>query len=546
MIGRHPYDVSKSCADLLAQMYAKSYDLPVCVTRCGNFFGGGDLNWNRIVPGTIRSVLRGERPVIRSDGQFTRDYLYVEDGAARLPAAGRADGGEAGAPRRGLQFLLRACAMTVLELVAKILAVMGSDARAGRAQRSVERDPGSVSRRGQGADDARLDAARSRSTPACARPSTGTRGTSVADARRTARSVILCGGAGTRLAEETETRPKPLVEIGGRPILWHIMKHYSRYGFNEFVLALGHKGDQIKRYFLDYHAVGQDMTISLQDGQVAPLNNNDRAVDGPPRRHRRGDADRRPAPAAAAAHRRRDLHADLRRRRRRTCRLDELLAFHRSRGALATLTAVRPPARFGALEFDGDRIRHFKEKSTLHEGWINGGFFVVEPAALKYIESDVMWEHAPMEALAADGQLVAYRHEDFWQCMDTLRDLRYLESLWDAGRAAVEDLVAHDGAEPPGARISITCSRQTGGLWEELRGARLFVTGGTGFFGCWLLETFLWANDQLKLGASAVVLDPEPAAPSRRKAPHLASHPASRCSRETSARSSFPTRRSRT
>jgi glucose-1-phosphate cytidylyltransferase len=115
--------------------------------------------------------------------------------------------------------------------------------------------------------------------------------------------------------------------------------------------------------------------------------------------------------------------------------LDELLAFHRSRGALATLTAVRPPARFGALEFEGDKIRHFKEKSTLHEGWINGGFFVVEPAALKYIEADVMWEHAPMEALASDGQLVAFRHEQFWQCMDTLRDLRYLESLWDAGRA---------------------------------------------------------------------------------------------------------------
>ncbi len=115
--------------------------------------------------------------------------------------------------------------------------------------------------------------------------------------------------------------------------------------------------------------------------------------------------------------------------------IDDLLAFHRSRGGLVTLTAVRPPARFGALEFDGDRIRHFKEKSTLHEGWINGGFFVIEPAALKYVTSDVMWEHAPMEALAADGQLFAYRHETFWQCMDTLRDLRYLESLWDAGRA---------------------------------------------------------------------------------------------------------------
>src|SRR4029079_12043345 len=115
--------------------------------------------------------------------------------------------------------------------------------------------------------------------------------------------------------------------------------------------------------------------------------------------------------------------------------LDQLLAFHRSRGALATLTAVRPPARFGALEFDGARIRHFKEKSTLHGGWINGGFFVVEPAALKYIGTDVMWEHAPMEALAETGHLVAYKDEQFWQCMDTLRDLRYLESLWDDGRA---------------------------------------------------------------------------------------------------------------
>ena len=223
--------------------------------------------------------------------------------------------------------------------------------------------------------------------------------------------VILCGGSGTRLAEQTEVRPKPLVEIGGRPILWHIMKHYSRYGFNEFVLALGYKGDQIKRYFLDYHAVGQDMTISLQDGLVAPLNNKIE----PWKVHLVDTGE-----ATLTGGRLRQLqpligdgtfmltYGD----GVGNVRLDELLAFHRSRGALVTLTAVRPPARFGALEFDGDRIRHFKEKSTLHEGWINGGFSVVEPAALKYIESDVMWEHAPMEALAADGQLVAYRHED--------------------------------------------------------------------------------------------------------------------------------------
>ena len=246
--------------------------------------------------------------------------------------------------------------------------------------------------------------------------------------------VILCGGAGTRLSEHTEVRPKPLVEIGGRPILWHIMKHYSRYGFNEFVLALGYKGDQIKRYFLDYHAVGHDMTISLQTGQVEPLHN---SIE-PWKVHLVDTGE-----ATLTGGRLRQLapligdgtfmltYGD----GVGNVALDALLAFHRSRKALVTLTAVRPPARFGALEFDGDAIRHFKEKSTLHEGWINGGFSVVEPEALTYITSDVMWEHAPMEALAGAGQLVAYRHEAFWQCMDTLRDLRYLESLWDAGRA---------------------------------------------------------------------------------------------------------------
>jgi glucose-1-phosphate cytidylyltransferase len=246
--------------------------------------------------------------------------------------------------------------------------------------------------------------------------------------------VILCGGAGTRLAEQTEVRPKPLVEIGGRPILWHIMKHYSRYGFNEFVLALGYKGDQIKRYFLDYHAVGQDMTISLEDGRVVPLNNNME----PWRVHLVDTGE-----ATLTGGRLRQLqpligdgtfmltYGD----GVGNVRLDDLLAFHRSRGALVTLTAVRPPARFGALEFDGERIRHFKEKSTLHESWINGGFSIVEPPALEYIASDVMWEHAPLESIAAAGHLFAYRHDEFWQCMDTLRDLRYLESLWDSGRA---------------------------------------------------------------------------------------------------------------
>ncbi|HEY3885174.1 MAG TPA: glucose-1-phosphate cytidylyltransferase [Vicinamibacterales bacterium] len=246
--------------------------------------------------------------------------------------------------------------------------------------------------------------------------------------------VILCGGSGTRLAEQTEVRPKPLVEIGGRPILWHIMKHYSRYGFHEFVLALGYKGEQIKRYFLDYHAVGQDMTVSLENGRIVPLSQNREPwtvhLIDTGEGTMTGGRLRQIAPLIGGGTFMLTYGDGV-----GNVRLDELLAFHRRQGGLATLTAVRPPARFGALEFEGDRIRHFKEKSTLHEGWINGGFFAVEFAALRYVTSDVMWEHAPMEQLAADGQLFAYRHEEFWQCMDTLRDLRYLESLWDAGRA---------------------------------------------------------------------------------------------------------------
>jgi glucose-1-phosphate cytidylyltransferase len=247
--------------------------------------------------------------------------------------------------------------------------------------------------------------------------------------------VILCGGAGTRLAEQTEVRPKPLVEIGGRPILWHIMKHYSRFGFDEFVLALGHKGDQIKRYFLDYQALGHDLTLTLSSGRAEPIGVRQseqwrvHLIDtGEDSLTGRRLAQLRPVLGGRTfLLTYGDGVSDV--------PIDDVIRFHRSHGGLVTLTAVRPPARFGALEFDGDRIRHFKEKSTLHEGWINGGFSVVEPAALDVIDGDVMWEHAPLEALAAGGQLYAYRHEGFWQCMDTLRDLRYLQSLWDSGAA---------------------------------------------------------------------------------------------------------------
>ncbi len=245
--------------------------------------------------------------------------------------------------------------------------------------------------------------------------------------------VILCGGMGTRLTEQTEVRPKPLVEIGGRPILWHIMKHYSHYGFSEFVLALGYKGEQIKRYFLDFYALGRDFTVSLADGQVHTLNHNDveswrvHLVDTGQNTLTGGRMKQLEPLVGSGAFML--TYGD----GVGNVNLNKLLAFHRAHGGLVTLTAVRPPARFGALEFEGNRIRHFKEKSTLHEGWINGGFFVVEPAALQYIQDDVMWEHAPMERLADEGQLYAYQHEGFWQCMDTLRDLKYLESVWQNG-----------------------------------------------------------------------------------------------------------------
>ncbi|MBN1104273.1 MAG: glucose-1-phosphate cytidylyltransferase [Deltaproteobacteria bacterium] len=245
--------------------------------------------------------------------------------------------------------------------------------------------------------------------------------------------VILCGGMGTRLAEQTEVRPKPLVEIGGRPILWHIMKHYSRYGFQEFVLALGYKGEQIKRYFLDFYALDRDFAVSLENGRVRTLSRNEteswqvHLVDTGQETLTGGRIKR--------------LESLIRGRTFMmtygdgvgSVNLADLLSFHRAHGGLVTLTAVRPPARFGALDFDGNRIRHFKEKSTLQEGWINGGFFVIEPGALAHIQDDVMWEHGPMENLAREGQLYGYRHEGFWQCMDTLRDLKYLESLWEGG-----------------------------------------------------------------------------------------------------------------
>jgi glucose-1-phosphate cytidylyltransferase len=238
--------------------------------------------------------------------------------------------------------------------------------------------------------------------------------------------VILCGGMGTRLAEQTEVRPKPLVEIGGRPILWHIMKHYSRYGFNEFILALGYKGEMIKRYFIDFYTLGQDFTVSLEDGQVRMIQENHgekwtvHLIDTGSETQTGGRLKRLTEMLGKSAFMM--TYGD------GVCNvnLEKLLAFHKVQKSVVTLTAVRPPARFGALEFEGVRISHFKEKSTLHEGWINGGFFVIEPEALRYIEDDVMWEHAPMETLAAEGKVCGYPHEGLWQSMVTAQDLKSL------------------------------------------------------------------------------------------------------------------------
>jgi glucose-1-phosphate cytidylyltransferase len=230
--------------------------------------------------------------------------------------------------------------------------------------------------------------------------------------------IILCGGRGTRLAEHTDTTPKPMVDIGGHPILWHIMSHYAHYGYDEFILALGYKGEQIREYFT---ACNEPWTIHLAD------TGEDTLTGGRMKRLIKHEDIGLLIGAKTLMMTYGDGVGPV--------DIPGLLAFHRAHHGLVTLTAVRPPARFGALEFDGDRIAHFKEKSTLREAWINGGFFVIEPAALQYIVGDVMWEHAPMEHLAETGQLYAYKHDGFWQCMDTLRDLRFLESAWAAGNA---------------------------------------------------------------------------------------------------------------
>jgi glucose-1-phosphate cytidylyltransferase len=247
--------------------------------------------------------------------------------------------------------------------------------------------------------------------------------------------AILCGGFGTRIREETEARPKPMVEVGGRPILWHIMHGYAARGFKEFVLALGYKSDVIKRYFLDYYHLQSHLTVSLGTGAI-------HAHDGEREDWTVHLVDTGLGTQTGGRVKR--LSSWLRDGTFMLTYGDgvsdvnvaDVLAFHKEHGKLATVTAVRPPARFGGLLCNGDLVREFTEKPQMGEGWINGGFFVMEPGVLDYIHGDETYlERAPLERLANDGQLVAFRHDGFWQCMDTLRDLKLLESLWDSGRA---------------------------------------------------------------------------------------------------------------
>lgn len=246
--------------------------------------------------------------------------------------------------------------------------------------------------------------------------------------------AILAGGKGSRLAEETVVRPKPMVEIGDRPILWHVMMLYSHYGFSEFVVALGHKGSYIKRYFADYATLAGDLTVNI--GGSEPLVRHEHQhvpwsvdlIDTGEETLTGGRIKRLKPRLGEGAFMLTwgDGVSDI--------DLRKLLAFHRSHDKLATVTAVRPPARYGHMRFNGDQVVAFEEKPQTAEGWINGAFFVLEPRVIDYIESDmVMFEHAPLENLARDGQLMAYRHEGFWAAMDTLRDKHVLQKLWDSG-----------------------------------------------------------------------------------------------------------------
>jgi glucose-1-phosphate cytidylyltransferase len=249
------------------------------------------------------------------------------------------------------------------------------------------------------------------------------------------KTVILAGGLGTRLAEETDIRPKPMVEVGEHPILWHVMKHYSHFGFKEFYIALGYKGEFIKRYFLDYYELNGSMTVDISregvrlhdresEDWIVHLMDTGRATltGGRVKRLEQYLSDGTFMMTYG------DGVSDV--------DIAKVLAFHRAHGKLATVTAVRPPSRFGGLVFEGNNVVGFAEKEATRENWINGGFMVLEPEVFSYVSGDQsVFEVEALERLAADRQLAAYCHDGFWQCMDTIRDKRYLDELWQSGKA---------------------------------------------------------------------------------------------------------------
>jgi len=249
------------------------------------------------------------------------------------------------------------------------------------------------------------------------------------------KAMILAGGFGTRLAEETDVRPKPMVEIGGRPIIWHIMNHYASHGIKEFVVCLGYKAEYVKKFFLDYAASLSDFTIDLathevevhtrraEDWQVTLVDTGRDTMTG----GRIKRAIQHVSPDEPFCLTYGDGLSDV--------DITGTIAYHKAHGRLATVTAVTPPGRFGVLDIDeGDRVTGFREKIASDQYRINGGFFVLDPKVGDFIDGDeTIWEQTPMHRLAAEGELRAWNHEGFWQPMDTLRDKMYLESLWDSG-----------------------------------------------------------------------------------------------------------------
>jgi glucose-1-phosphate cytidylyltransferase len=250
------------------------------------------------------------------------------------------------------------------------------------------------------------------------------------------KAVILAGGLGTRLAEETGVKPKPMVEIGANPILWHILKLYSNHGITEFVICLGYKGYVIKEYFANYFLHSSDVTFDLANNSMEVHNKSSEPwkvtlIDTGEETMIGGRIKRiidyvKDDECFCLTYG--DGVSDI--------DIDASIEFHRKEGRLATVTAVQPPGRFGAIEMDGSRVTGFMEKPQGDGGWINGGFFVLSPKVVDYIDGDsTVWEKEPMENLAKDGELSVYIHDGFWHPMDTLRDKRYLESLWESGNA---------------------------------------------------------------------------------------------------------------